>query len=145
MINLNRSVLACFLMCSLAFAGGVSFVFSSVQAAGNKNKGEMSSSSSTSGYLSNLPDIPVMDGMIAQNEDGFVFDAPEGRVVEETVFTSDFEESEVKAYYGTVLPRLGWIARKTGVFVRNGEQLTVNVDKVGDGLRVTFQLAPESD
>ena len=94
-------------------------------------------------YLSEMSDIPMMPGMVEQDGGGFVFDAPDGRVVEEVVFLEKKNPNDVLGYYSAVLPQLGWIARKSGVFSRNNEQLTVNIDKVGGGVKVTFRLSPQ--
>ncbi|OIN87761.1 MAG: hypothetical protein AUJ12_00550 [Alphaproteobacteria bacterium CG1_02_46_17] len=94
-------------------------------------------------YLGEMSDIPMMSGMIGQDGGGFVFDAPDGRVVEEVVFLEGKSKEQVLDYYATILPKLGWIARKSWVFSRNNEQLTVNIDKVAGGLKVTFRLSPQ--
>lgn len=95
-------------------------------------------------YLVNLPDIPLTGDMVVQEDGGLLFDAPEGRVVEEVVLSHSLTPEQVRDFYQSTLPHLGWMTRKSGVFVRNGERLTVTSRQVSCGLFVTFRLSPES-
>ncbi|HNQ91483.1 MAG TPA: hypothetical protein PKI93_00965 [Alphaproteobacteria bacterium] len=96
-------------------------------------------------YLGNIPDIPMMAGMEEVPDEGFVFDAPDGQIVRAVVFAPKKAENDVLGYYTKVLPELGWVARKTGLFIRNGEQLTVTIGKVDGGVLATFDLSPRTD
>lgn len=96
-------------------------------------------------YLTALPDVPVMDHFVETESENMVFDAPSGRIVETAVTGPETAPEIVMGYYAGLLPQLGWKPQKSGTFVRNGEQLTVIVDKVSGQTKVSFRLSPESD
>lgn len=96
-------------------------------------------------FLVNIPDVPLMDGMTERHDQGFVFDAPEGRVAQSVVLYSRLTPENIMKFYKDALPQLGWKAQKTGVFKRGSDQLTVKIDKVDGRNVVVFDLAPESD
>jgi len=96
-------------------------------------------------YITTLPDIPVMDGLIELHDEGFIFDAPEGRAAGAILFGNKVTQKEVRDYYNRIFPRLGWTAQKTGVFVRGGEQLTVEIEENQGEVVVVLELSPESD
>lgn len=95
-------------------------------------------------YFSALPDVPLMAGMNEVEDQTFVFDKAEGRVIETAGFLSAAYPNDPRKYYSEVLGHLGWKPLKSGVFARNNEQLIVNVEKVGKGVVVKFQLSPLS-
>lgn len=105
----------------------------------------LSGAKAETAYLGNIPDVPMMAGMEEMPEEGFIFDAPEGQISRAVVFAPKKAEKEVMDYYTEALPQLGWVARKTGFFIRNGEQLTVTIGKVGGGVLATFELSPRTD
>ncbi|MDY0029268.1 MAG: hypothetical protein RBR86_04910 [Pseudobdellovibrionaceae bacterium] len=96
-------------------------------------------------YVTSLSDIPVMNGLTELRDEGYMFDAPEGRVVQVVLFGNKITTETVRNYYNGVFPQLGWIARKTGLFVRSGEQLTVAIEENKDGVIVILEVSPESD
>ncbi len=96
-------------------------------------------------FLINIPDVPLMDGMVERHDQGFVFDAPEGRVAQSVVLYRGLTPENIMEFYKAALPQLGWEAQKTGVFKRGGDQLTVKIDKVDSQNVVVFDLSPESD
>lgn len=96
-------------------------------------------------YVTSLSDIPVMDGLIELHDEGYMFDAPEGRVVQVVLFGNKITAETVRNYYNQVFPQLGWTAQESGIFVRSGEQLTVAIEENKDGTVVILEVSPESD
>lgn len=94
-------------------------------------------------YLSYLPDVPLMSGMAELEDQSFIFDKAEGRVIETAVFTKSSSEKEVVAFYGKTLPELGWTVLSPDRFLRNGEQLIVKCEKVSGGVVTKFSLSPK--
>lgn len=94
-------------------------------------------------YISVLPDIPVMDGAKEVLDQSFVFDKAEGKVASTTLFGPNLSPQIVENFYKAALEGLGWKAQKTGVFLRKGEQLSVNTEKVEGGVLVKLALSPE--
>ncbi len=94
------------------------------------------------GYFSVLPDVPLMAGMDEVEDQTFVFDKAEGRVIETAGFLAQSQQTDPQTYYSDVLGQLGWKPLKSGLFTRGGEQLVVIVRKVKGGELVKFSLAP---
>lgn len=93
-------------------------------------------------YLSALPDIPLMQGMRKIEDSGIVFDKAEGRIIEESVLAPGLSEKAIKNFYSSTLPALGWTGKGAQRFLRNGEQLIVNLEKVQDSGVVRFSVSP---
>lgn len=97
-------------------------------------------------YLVSLPDIPLMPQMMELKDSGVVFDKAEGRIIEETVKASNVSREQVLKFYNETLPALGWVKvnrpNSLGRFSRNGEQLVVNLEKLGSEGLVSFAVSP---
>lgn len=94
-------------------------------------------------YFSALPDIPLMAGMEEVEDQTFVFDKAEGRVIGTAGFLSQKTDINPLEFYSKILEELGWRPLKTGVFVRNGEQLNVNIETFPQGILVKLQVSPQ--
>jgi len=95
------------------------------------------------GYLSTIGDVPLADGLQELPDAGFVFDKPQGRIVQLTAsHKADVTQKTLMDFYQNSLPNLGWQARKSGpgllIFSRRGEilRLTFTADLV------IFDLTP---
>lgn len=103
-------------------------------------------------YFSVLPDVPLMPSMDEIADQNFVFDKAEGRVIGAVGFLSrpnrgnDSEKkpSDPQKFYADVLPQLGWKPLKSGVFVRDSEQLAITITPAPRGIFVKLQLSPLS-
>lgn len=103
----------------------------------------------TGGFLTSMPDMPLMPGL-AEDEDAFVvFDKPAGRFVE-TVFQGGTDPAAVREYYMNTLPPLGWKLMSatenargdTLTFTREGERLVLVIGPAGSGATVGLRLEP---
>ena len=95
------------------------------------------------GFLSRLPDLPVMAGLVESPDAGFVFDNPVGRIVE-AVAAGVVDPAAVTAFYHTTLVELGWRPAPGGlVFVREGERLAIAIEGAGPRLTVRFTITPD--
>ncbi|HEX9809719.1 MAG TPA: hypothetical protein VGC25_08955 [Alphaproteobacteria bacterium] len=97
------------------------------------------------GFLAALDDVPLMPGLAERVEDGVSFEAATGRIVEAVAQGRRgprLDRARVVAFYGEVLPGLGW--RRTGEtrFVREGEVLVLAVDETPGRVLVRFALRP---
>lgn len=95
-------------------------------------------------YLSTIGDVPLASGLEELPEAGFVFDKPQGRIVQLTALRDGAITQDVlMGFYKNSLPNLGWQARgaQGGIltFVRRGEilRLTFTADLV------VFDLTPQ--
>jgi len=95
------------------------------------------------GYLSRLPDLPVMDGLAENADAGFVFDKPAGRIVE-AVASGVVDPAAVAAFYHTSLVQLGWRPAAGGLaFTREGERLAITIEGAGPRHVVRFTITPD--
>ncbi|MGB0343572.1 MAG: hypothetical protein ACPGGG_09075 [Parvibaculales bacterium] len=97
------------------------------------------------GYLSAVPDIPLAPGLREVDDGMFIFDKPEGRIVQITT-ASVSTGAAVAAFYRKALPNLGWQVppASTGddksvlTFHRDGEMLRITASAD----LVIFDLTP---
>ena len=96
-------------------------------------------------FLSQAPDIPLAQGLQELQDEGFVFDKPEGRIVEiaANLVESHKNTKDILAFYAKTLPNLGWIFMKGddikgAQYYRLGEWL----DIITKGELVLFRLQP---
>ncbi|RVU36070.1 hypothetical protein EOI86_12620 [Hwanghaeella grinnelliae] len=92
-------------------------------------------------FLAGFEDVPLMDGLTADEDAGLVFDSPAGRIVE-AYAVGEVAWPDVITFYTATLQSLGWRTLGQGRFAREGEEL--HIDRFGrDGdLTVRFTLAP---
>ncbi|MGZ9107243.1 MAG: hypothetical protein ACXW4B_00275 [Micavibrio sp.] len=97
-------------------------------------------------FFSALNDIPLMPGLYELTEETVVFDKPEGRIVESSAVSETEKAPEIRAFYGSVLPELGWNAQSgaEGVdsYLRQGEKLSLTLEARGQLNIVHFSLSP---
>ena len=94
-------------------------------------------------YLHYLPDVPLQAGTSELVDEAVLFDKAEGRIIESVVDVGKTPEKQALNYYSEALPPLGWTPSGGGVFVRNGEQLTVKWEKVSGGAILRLSLSPK--
>ena len=93
------------------------------------------------GFLPGLEDVPVLEGLIVDENGAVVFDSPSGRIVE--IFAAGpVDRGSVLEFYGATLPEMGWQALAGDKFQREKEQLTIDFFGSGGNLSVRFTLAP---
>jgi len=94
-------------------------------------------------YLSGVDDLPLMAGLSEAPDQGVIFDTPDGRIVE-AYASGPVGAETVRKFYQVTLPQLGWAQAGPGQFVREGEQLTVEIlDPGPTSTSVRFQLKPK--
>lgn len=95
-------------------------------------------------FLSAIKDVPLMPGMHEDTERTFVFDKPEGKIVETVIVLNVVTLAQAQEFFSENLPPLGWERTANGTFLRDGERLTIAADSGQDpaALRVTLAPAP---
>ena len=95
------------------------------------------------GFLSTIGDVPLADGLQELPDAGFVFDKPQGRIVQLTAsHKAQVTQKTLMDFYQNSLPNLGWQLSDSGpalvTFSRRGEilRLTFTADLV------IFDLTP---
>lgn len=96
---------------------------------------------SAQSFLAGFEDLPLMQGLTADEDAGLVFDSPAGRIVE-AYAVGEVAWRDVITFYTATLKSLGWHPLGEGRFAREGEEL--HIDRFGrDGdLTIRFTLAP---
>jgi len=93
-------------------------------------------------FVTGIDDLPLMSGLTSVPGAGVIFDKPSGRIVE-AYAEGEVGRAQVAAFYTATLPQLGWRARQSNVFLREGERLSlVFLGSDGD-LIVRFTLEPD--
>lgn len=93
-------------------------------------------------FLSEVPDLPLMDGLLEIAGESLVFDKPEGRIVEAYAAGSVTQDAVI-AFYRETLPQLGWSAEGPASYLREGERLVLSFTPGVDSLTVRFSLSPQ--
>jgi len=95
-------------------------------------------------YLSSIGDVPLAEGLVELPEAGFVFDKPEGRIVQLTALrNADITQDALMGFYKTSLPNLGWQARaaQAGILTFERRSEILRVTFTAD--LVIFDLTPQ--
>ncbi len=96
-------------------------------------------------FFSAVDDLPLAPGLSEAVEQGVEFDSPEGRIVMAVAIGAAGEKpglAEVQAFYREALPPLGWRLVSGDTYWREGERLTLHVDKDGGRVTVRIRLVP---
>ena len=96
-------------------------------------------------YFSEIADLPVATGLAEQKDKSTVFDAPLGRII--TAYaTGTVDADDVRDFYDSALPPLGWEKTGEDTFHRKAETLKIDVlgGQGGSPVNVSFTLSAES-
>ena len=98
----------------------------------------------TTRFLSVMSEMPLMPGLAEVADTAFIFDGPAGRIIEVKAI-GEVSVDEIRTFYATALPQLGWILLGSGVYRQDAEILHLHFvedpsssTKVG----VRFELHP---
>ena len=95
-------------------------------------------------FFSTMSDVPLMDGLTEVPARDAAFDKPEGRIVESSaVADPGVDEKTIAAFYDATLPQLGWTQSGAGMFTRQGEILTLKIDRENGVAVARFLVAPQ--
>lgn len=94
------------------------------------------------GFVTEIPDLPLMPGLTELTEAGIAFDKPSGRIVE-AYAQGSVQRAAVLAFYRESLPQLGWSPLGERGFARDGEKLLIEVIDDEAPLTLRFSLRPE--
>ncbi len=94
-------------------------------------------------FFESLGDVPLMPGLYEMPEESMVFDQPEGRIAESAAAAEGLPLEEIRAFYASALPQMGWRRRADGSFARDGESLTMNVENRDGYSVVRFMVSPQ--
>lgn len=96
-------------------------------------------------YLTAISDLPLASGLTELKDKTTVFDAPVGKIV--TAYaTGQVKAEDVRSFYDSTLPQLGWQVGSSGTYHRKAETLKIDVlgGQGGGPVNVSFTLSSES-
>lgn len=96
----------------------------------------------TTGFVSQVEDLPLMPGLTEVADAGVAFDSPSGRIVE-AYAAGAVSRDAVLGFYDETLPQLGWQRSGEAAFAREGETLTLEFTDQQSALVVRFTLKPQ--
>lgn len=82
-------------------------------------------------FFSKMQDIPVMPGLRELEDQAFVFDKPQGRIVESLALFDGMPPPRILDFYAQTLPQLGWRLVSPARFVRGEESLEMSFEDQG--------------
>jgi hypothetical protein len=90
-----------------------------------------------------ITDLPLMDDMVEDEADDFVFDKAEGRILQTSAIVSDSMPAEIEAFYAVTLPQMGWARVSDHDYRRAGEVLHIQTERIGSDTGVQFSVRPQ--
>ena len=97
---------------------------------------------SASEFVYGLEEIPVYKEMEYVDESNVLFDKINGRFVSSEII-GDYNVQEIKSYYSSVLPNLGWHKINESLFERGREYLEISVLEENSMSKVKFSIFPK--
>ncbi len=94
-------------------------------------------------FIAGFNDIPAMEGLIIADIPNVEFDTAEGRLVEVEAIATSVNQDQINSFYRQILPSLGWKMSKDNIYIRDGEQFSINFFNDGNKLIIYFALAPK--
>ena len=93
-------------------------------------------------FFSTLSDIPLMPGLYEVTKDAVSFDKAEGRIVETAAASETLNSGQIRTFYASSLPQLGWAASGQDAWLKDGEKLTLRLESKGTLNVVHLSLSP---
>ena len=95
-------------------------------------------------FFASIEDLPLPAGFVELEADSMVFESPAGRIVT-AVARGAGRAADVRAFYGGVLPPLGWERRTADRYQRDDEQLSFAFEPAGGALILRVRLVPGNE
>lgn len=93
-------------------------------------------------FVSVIDDLPLMDGLIENENAAVTFETAGGRIAEAEA-RGGITPPAVRQFYANVLPQLGWAAQGADAYRREAERLHLDIRSDGDGGAVVgFSVSP---
>lgn len=93
-------------------------------------------------FVSVIEDLPLMDGLVENENAAVTFETAGGRIAEAEA-RGGVKPTVVRQFYANVLPQLGWSAQGDDAYRRESERLRLDIKPDGDGgTMVGFSVSP---
>ncbi len=93
-------------------------------------------------FFEALYDVPVMPGLEEVPGEAMLFDKPDGRIASVVAASQTLKPEDVSGFYGATLPQMGWQKTAQNQYVREDEQLSMEVVRNEPLTVVRFTLSP---
>ena len=90
-------------------------------------------------FIPGTEDIPLMNGLIIDDNETVSFDTPAGQIMTIVANTSK-SQNQVLSFYATTLTSMGWQKITPYFFQRGQDELSLSTTKNGGKIQVKFQL-----
>ncbi len=100
----------------------------------------VSTSYAADSFLTKTSDIPLMQGLKISPSNQMDFDTPTGQVLTLEGVSKTKTGDEVIAFYGSVLPQMGWKNVEKGSFLRQSDTLNIIILKNKKPSKVRFDI-----
>ena len=94
-------------------------------------------------FFTALSDIPAMNGLIELEDYTLVYDKPEGRIIEMVARLEGQSIENVRQYYKSTLPELGWRVVNDNLYARGAENLSLGYETRNGQSYVRFTIQPQ--
>jgi len=94
---------------------------------------------STQAAFLNGTDIPLMDDFVINENDSFSFDTPAGQIMT-VIATGSASKKEILAFYKESLNALGWQQKTDTKYVRDQDELVLNITQQKKATKVKIQI-----
>ncbi|TCP36282.1 hypothetical protein EV659_103169 [Rhodothalassium salexigens DSM 2132] len=92
-------------------------------------------------FVAGLPDVPRMPGLAEAADARLVFDTPEGAILAATLVGEPGADA-VRRFYRRTLPTLGWQRAGADRYARDGQCLTLDIDRAEGVTRLVVSVQP---
>ena len=87
----------------------------------------------------NGTDVPLMDDFVINENDSFSFDTPAGQIMT-VIATGSSSKKEILSFYKESLNALGWQQKTTTKYVRDQDELVLNITPQKKSTQIKIQL-----
>lgn len=95
-------------------------------------------------YVNGTEDLPVYYGFKESADSNISYDSIDGRIVDASFSSDAAQAGDVRKFYETVLPQLGWAKQEYQLYKREGELLRINIIKRDDEVLLKIAIRPSS-
>ena len=93
-------------------------------------------------FITGIEDLPIFDSLEIDEDNLIIFDKADSRLITVNL-SGSVNLEEVKDYYESILPNLGWKMRNKKEYVRDAEVLKLEYEVKNKKVYLTLQIKPK--
>jgi len=93
-------------------------------------------------YVPGIEDMPIYYGFEEKTGSAISYDTTNGRIINAEYYSKTADIENVRLFYKTTLPQLGWYMRKPKIYVRDGETLQLDIGNNNGSSSIKFSIRP---